>query len=77
MVDWGAVGAAVTVSSAVGAFGLYVIRSEIKGEVTRVDGRINTHEAGCAVRQQALAETLHEIKDDVKQLLQEQREARL
>lgn len=57
-----AVGVAVTASSGVGAVALYVIRSEIKGEVTRVDGRINTHEAGCDVRQRALAETLTEIK---------------
>lgn len=69
MVDMAALGAAVGVSAVIGGAVLYVIRSEVgtrisemKGEVTRVDGRINTHEAGCEVRQRALAETLIEIK---------------
>lgn len=67
--EWGSVGAAIASTSLIGGALLYVIRSEIKGEVSqmkgevaRVDGRINTHEAGCEVRQRALAETLAEIK---------------
>lgn len=42
---------------------LYVIRAEIKGDVTRIDGRINTHEKGCEVRQGFIAGELASIKE--------------
>lgn len=51
-------GAIVGIAGAVGGFALYVIRAEMRGDVTRLDGRINTHEKGCEVRQTALADKL-------------------
>lgn len=61
--DWGTVAAAVAVVTPVGGLALYVVRSEVEKKVGTVDGRIAAHEAGCAVRQSNLAETLKEIKD--------------
>ena len=46
--------AIVGIGSAVGAVVMYVIRAEMRGDVTRLDGRLNTHEAGCTQRQLAL-----------------------
>lgn len=43
-------------ATAVGAFALYIIRTEVRGDVTRLDGRINTHEKECAERQRKLDE---------------------
>jgi hypothetical protein len=54
------IGAALTGSSVVGAVLLYVIRKEVGGDVTRLDGRINAHEAGCNQRQAKLDER-HEV----------------
>lgn len=70
------IGAVVGVLGGVGALALYVIRGEIKGEVARVDGRINTHEAECEQRNKnaderhvAMTKTLDDISKDVKALL--------
>jgi Na+/alanine symporter len=48
--------AAFAGAGVIGGFALYVIRGELKSEVTRVDGRINAHEAGCSQRQAKLDE---------------------
>lgn len=42
--------------SAVGALGLYVVRAELRGDVNRLDGRINAHERQCGERQKNLDE---------------------
>jgi hypothetical protein len=47
---------AITAFSAVSALALYVIRTEMRGDVTRLDGRINSHEASCTQRQRQLDE---------------------
>jgi len=56
MVDAGVIGAAISASVVVGGAVLYVIRSEQAKEVARLDGRMNTHEAGCDQRQKKLDE---------------------
>lgn len=61
--DLATVGAAVGVMVPLGAAALYVIRSEVDRKVATVDTRIGEHEAGCAVRQEALAGTLKDIKE--------------
>jgi hypothetical protein len=55
----------VSIAGATGICGvlLYVVRSEQDKETARLDGRINAHEAGCTVRQTALADTLRDIKE--------------
>lgn len=53
--DVAAIGTAVATASGVAAIGLYVIRAEVRGDVTRLDGRINTTEAMQA-----------QLRDDVK-----------
>jgi hypothetical protein len=45
----------------VGGVALYVIRAEMRGDVTRLDGRLNAHEEGCTIRQKSLERTLASI----------------
>lgn len=66
--DMGAIGVAIAGSSAVGAALLYVVRSELRGDVTRIDGRINTHERGCTERQKNLDERHEAITDTLKSI---------
>lgn len=68
--DIAAVGTAVGIVAAAGTVALYVIRAEVREKVAEsdekvgaVNSRIASHEAGCAVRQTALAETLKDIKE--------------
>lgn len=41
----GVISTAIGGVSTIGGFVLYVIRAELKGDVTRLDGRINVNEA--------------------------------
>ncbi len=47
---------------------LYMIRSELKGDVTRIDGRINTHEKGCEVRQGYIAGEITSLNANVRRM---------
>lgn len=63
--DVAALGLGITGGGAVCGLILYAIRSEMRGDVTRLDGRINTHEAGCTERQRALTAVLHSIDSKI------------
>lgn len=59
------IGATTLIGGVMGTAVMYVIKAEIRHDRedvarqhARLDGRINTHEAGCTARQQALANTL-------------------
>lgn len=58
------------VGTAFGALGLYVIRAELRGDVTRIDGRINTHEAICGERYKTLVEKQDDINKKLDRLLE-------
>lgn len=45
--NWGEIAAVTAILASIGGLVLYVIRGELRGDVTRLDGRINTHERGC------------------------------
>lgn len=55
----------VTVAMAVGAGLLYIVRSEIKGDVTRLDGRIDTHREAIST----MKEDLRYIRSRIDQAL--------
>lgn len=42
--------------TALSGLAIYVVRSEVQKDVSRLDGRINTHERGCEERQKNLNE---------------------
>ena len=61
--------------SAVGSVGMFFVRSETKAvradterEVTRLDGRMNTHEKGCEERQHGIVREFLYLKDEVTRL---------
>lgn len=53
--DAAGLGIVISGAVAVGGFAMYVIRSEMRGDITRLDGRINVNEA-----------LQKELKDDVQ-----------
>lgn len=69
------IGSIVGIGSVIGGLVLYVVRSELRGEVTRLDGRINTHEKGCEQRQQKLDERHTAITSILEELHEGQKEA--
>lgn len=54
--ELGEVAAMAGILGAVGGVALYIVRGELRGDVTRLDGRINSHERECAERQKRLDE---------------------
>jgi hypothetical protein len=61
-------GVILTAAGAVSAVALYVIRAEMRGDVSRLDGRINTHEAACEQRQKKLDERHEHISQGMERI---------
>lgn len=54
--DAGMIGVAIGAATALSSVVLYVVRSENAKDVSRLDGRMNAHEAACSERQKKLDE---------------------
>lgn len=74
--DIHAIGAGAGIVAVVGGVVLYVIRAEMRGDVYRLDGRIDTHEKACEERQkklderhQAISKHLENIDANVRTLV--------
>lgn len=76
MEAFGVIASSLGSASVISAGLLYVIRAEVRkdreqhaADVARLDGRINTHEAGCTQRQKTLDErneSIHVALTDLK-----------
>lgn len=72
--DAGVVAVGISIAGGVATIGLYVIRSEMKGDVIRLDGRINAHEDACEQRQEKLDERHVVITRTLEAIAQTQRD---
>lgn len=59
---------AAAVAAIIGAVALYLIRVEMRGDITRLDGRINTHEKGCEERQKRIDGRLASIDRNTERM---------